>query len=99
MIYRHWRGLADPRFEATYVEYLRHNTLPHLESVAGFRGASVLKRVSADGVEFIVITRWATRESIAAFAGEDSESAVVPDEVRRMMREFDARARHYEDVL
>lgn len=98
MIWRHWRGLALPAFERTYVEYLRANTLPHLESLAGFCGASVIKRALPEGIEFIVITRWASKAHIEAFAGQDAEVAVVPDEVRRMMREFDSRARHYEEV-
>jgi heme-degrading monooxygenase HmoA len=98
MICRHWRGLAFPAFEAAYVQYLRDHTLPHLESLTGFRGASVLKRPVAEGIEFVVITRWETRENIVAFAGEDAEIAVVPEDVRRMMREFDSRARHYEEV-
>lgn len=36
---------------------------------------------------------------IATDAALPAESAVVPQEVRRMMREFDSRTRHYEDVL
>jgi heme-degrading monooxygenase HmoA len=99
MICRYWRGLALPAFEQAYVEYLRGNTLPHLESLTGFRGASVLKRALPEGVEFIVITRWESKGNIEAFAGKDAEVAVVPDEVRRMMREFDSRARHYEEAL
>jgi heme-degrading monooxygenase HmoA len=98
MICRHWRGLAFPAFEEAYVEYLRVNTLPHLESLAGFRGVSVLKRAVPQGIEFIVITRWESKANIEAFAGKDSEIAVVPDEVQRMMREFDSRARHYEEI-
>jgi heme-degrading monooxygenase HmoA len=99
MIWRHWRGLALPAFEHAYVEYLRANTLPHLESLAGFSGASVIKRALPAGIEFLVITRWESKAHIEAFAGQDAEVAVVPEEVRRMMREFDSRARHYEEVL
>lgn len=99
MICRLWRGLVFPAFETAYVEYLRANTLPHLQALAGFRGASVVNRADPHGVEFIVITRWESRASIEAFAGEDAEVAVVPDEVQRMMREFDSRARHYEEAL
>ena len=99
MICRHWRGLALPKFETAYAEYLRANTLPHLKSLPGFQGACVLRRPSSEGVEFIVITRWESMECIEAFAGKDAEVAVVPDEVHRMMREFDPRARHYEEVI
>jgi hypothetical protein len=47
----------------------------------------------------MVITRWDTLQAIMTFAGDDAESAVVPDNVQRMMRDFDLRARHYEEEL
>jgi heme-degrading monooxygenase HmoA len=99
MICRYWRGLAFPEFETAYVDYLRRHTVPHLQRLSGFRDVSVLKRTGSTGTEFIVITRWDTLHSIVAFAGDDAESAVVPEDVRRMMREYDSRARHYEQVL
>jgi hypothetical protein len=47
-------------------------------------------------VEFIVITHWVSAEAIRAFSsGSDVEAAVVPPEVREMMLEYDAHARHY----
>ena len=98
MIHRYWRGLAFPEFENTYVDYLSRHTVPHLQELPGFRGVSVLKRRSPAGIEFLVITRWDGLQSIVAFAGEDAESAVVPEDVRRMMREYDSRARHYEEA-
>jgi heme-degrading monooxygenase HmoA len=99
MIYRYWRGLAFPEFETAYVEHLRRHTVPHMHELPGFRGVSVLKRKCSAGTEFIVITRWDTLQSIAAFAGDDAESAVVPEDMHRMMREYDSRARHYEHAL
>jgi len=99
MIHRYWRGLARPDFANAYVDFLRTDTVPHLQSIPGFQGISVLKRAGAEGVEFIVITRWDSVESIVAFAGVNAESAVVPEKVRQMMREFDSRTRHYEDAL
>jgi hypothetical protein len=36
--------------------------------------------------------------AIEKFAGADVEAAVVPDNVRRMMLEYDRRVRHYEVV-
>jgi heme-degrading monooxygenase HmoA len=99
MIHRYWRGLAHHELASAYVEFLRTHTVPHLQDIPGFRGISVLKRAGEEGTEFIVITRWDTLESIVAFAGNDAERAVVPEEVRRMMREFDSRARHYVAAL
>lgn len=99
MIHRYWRGLAFHKNESAYVDFLRAQTVPHLQLIPGFQGLSVLKRGGAEGVEFIVVTRWDSLQSIIAFAGHDAESAVVPEEVQRMMKEYDKRTRHYSEAL
>lgn len=98
MTSRHWRGLARPDAADAYVSHLRAQTLPQLAAIAGFVDATVLRRRIARGVEFLVVTRWQSRDAIAAFAGADIEAAVVPAQVLAMMVEFDSRARHYEVV-
>src|SRR5690242_19077167 len=99
MICRHWRGLVKPDCPDAYIEHLQAKTFPQLARIPGFRGASLMRRTLATGVEFIVQTRWDSRETIVAFAGQDAEAAVVPEEARRLMVEYDDRARHYEIVL
>ncbi|MBS0373742.1 MAG: antibiotic biosynthesis monooxygenase [Proteobacteria bacterium] len=99
MICRRWRGLVKPDCPAPYLEHLRSKTFPQLGRLPGYRGASVLRRTLTSGVEFIVETRWDSLEAIVAFAGPDAEVAVVPEEARRWMLEYDERARHYEVVL
>jgi len=99
MIVRTWRGLAHRHSETAYLEHLRTDTFPKLSGLAGFLGASVLKRDCSGGTEFIVVTRWESIDAIRQFSGSDAEVAVVPTEVRQMMVEYDARATHYEEVL
>ena len=96
MISRHWRGLARPERAAEYEHHLRNDTLPALKRIPGFVDASILTRRLENGMEFLVISRWASLESIAQFAGADVEAAVVPVKVQSMMLEYDRRARHYE---
>lgn len=96
MISRHWRGLARPDRAAEYERYLRSDTFPALKQIPGFVDASIHKRPLENGVEFVVISRWTSREAIAAFSGADVEAAVVPAKVQSMMIEYDQRARHYE---
>lgn len=98
MIARYWRGLARPEAADEYIEHLRTSTLPNLAQLAGHRGAYVLSRVRAEGVEFVVVTFWDSLESIGAFAGDDPERAVVPPEARRALARFDERAEHFEVV-
>ena len=96
MIARHWRGLARAHRAAHYLQHLRAETLPALQRLPGFVDASILSRPLAGGVEFLVITRWASLEAIAGFSGGDAELAVVPEAVAAMMIEYDRRARHFE---
>ncbi|HTP25689.1 MAG TPA: antibiotic biosynthesis monooxygenase [Anaeromyxobacteraceae bacterium] len=98
MISRHWRGLARPDRASDYEQHLREDTFPKLREMQGFLGASILRRQLASGVEYLVVSEWRSLESIAQFAGEDVEAAVVPANVRAMMIEYDSRARHYEVV-
>ncbi len=98
MISRQWRGLAKSSLAEAYVEHLQTETLPAVRKLPGFIGASILRRTVPEGVEFLVVTQWASMESIRGFAGPDAETAVVPPKAREMMIEYDRVARHYEVV-
>src|SRR5687768_12932434 len=98
MISRHWTGLARLDCEEAYQDHLIAETFPSIRQIEGFVDASILKRPVANGVEFLIVTRWKSMEAILKFAGADAEAAVVPVKVRKMMVEFDARVRHYEVV-
>jgi heme-degrading monooxygenase HmoA len=98
MIARHWRGVARRERAEAYVEHLRAETFPALARLPGFLSASILRRRVSEGEEFLVITNWESLAAIRAFAGEDVESAVVPDTVQEMMVTFERTARHYEVV-
>ncbi len=98
MISRQWRGLAHAQHAEAYVEHLRNDTFPQLRTIEGFAGAQLLKRAVEQGVEFVVITQWASLAAIQRFAGTDAEVAVVPEKAKKMMIDFDRRVRHYEIV-
>lgn len=98
MISRHWRGLARAAYAEDYVRHLRDETFPAIARLPGFVGASILRRDLPDGVEFLVVTRWDSLDSIRAFAGDDINVAVVPRHVQDMMADFDRTVSHYEVV-
>jgi len=98
MISRQWRGIARPEHADEYIEHLRRDTFPQLARIAGFVDASILRRMAKDGVEFLVVTRWRSLDAIRKFAGADVETAVVPENVRRMMLDYDRRVAHYDVV-
>lgn len=96
MISRHWKGIAKREEADHYVAHLKRDTFPKLASLPGFIRASILRREIATGVEFQVVTVWDALRAIEAFAGVDTEVAVVPAVAQAMMVEFDRRATHYE---
>jgi heme-degrading monooxygenase HmoA len=98
MISRQWRGLAKADCADAYLEHLRRETFPALRRLPGFIDAAILRRTAASGVEFLIVTRWQSLALIRAFAGAEVETAVVPENVRAMMREFDSNVQHYEVI-
>jgi len=98
MIARHWRGVAKADRATDYIDHLRAETFPALEKLPGFVSASILRRAVPEGVEFLIVTEWQSLDAIRAFAGDDIETAVVPQAVQGMMIEFDRVARHFHVV-
>ena len=98
MISRHWGAVLHREHAAHYIAHLQTETFPKLRTIPGFVDATINRRESSEGVEFVVITRWQSMDAIRAFAGADAEVAVVPPKAQSMMLSFDARARHYEVV-
>jgi heme-degrading monooxygenase HmoA len=98
MIVRTWRGRAALTNPDAYPSHFRHNVLPALRKIGGFRGAALLRENGADTIEFLVLTRWDSMEAIRAFAGDDPGHAVVEPEAVAALVSFDRRSRHYELV-
>ena len=42
------------------------------------------------------LTLWNSWDAVRAFAGDDAETAVVPDEARAVLSRWDERSAHYE---
>jgi hypothetical protein len=56
----------------------------------------VLRQNAGAEVEFIPILLWDSLDAIRAVAGEDYETAIVPEERRKHLARFEAKASHYE---
>jgi heme-degrading monooxygenase HmoA len=77
MIIREWRGRASPSRAEAYPKHFRDNVVPELQQIPGFLGARLSQRRIDDKLEFPVLTRWQSMDSIRAFAGANAERAVV----------------------
>jgi heme-degrading monooxygenase HmoA len=99
VIARTWRGVARADSIDAYVTHLREKTFPVLRTLAGHRGAYVLRsstHVSTPDVDVTVITLWDSIDAIARFAGDDVEAAVVPPEAQALLQSWDTRAVHWD---
>ena len=96
MIARVWHGYATLENADAYESMLKPELLPGLSSKKGFRGSYLLRRAHGDEVEFITIILWESLDDIRAIAGDDYETAVVPEERKRVLSRWDLKAAHYE---
>jgi antibiotic biosynthesis monooxygenase (ABM) superfamily enzyme len=98
MTSRHWKGIAKPGRAGDYIRHLRTDTFPHLATLPGFLGGSILQRAVANGTEFQIVTRWTSLDAIKAFAGEDVQVAVVPPVVQELLVSYEPDVVHYDIV-
>jgi heme-degrading monooxygenase HmoA len=99
VIARTWTAHTTRAKARAYAEYLRTHVFPALREIAGYEHALLLQRESEADVEIQVITFWRSLDAIRAFAGADSEAAVVTDAAAALLTVFDRRARHFEVIV
>jgi heme-degrading monooxygenase HmoA len=96
MIARIWRGYTKPEHADAYEAMLKPELLPGISLAKGYLGSYLMRRPVGDEVEFVTIILWQSIEAVHAVAGPDYETAVIPEERRKYLARFDAKAAHYE---
>ena len=96
MIARVWHGYTTPAHADAYEAMLKPELLPGVSKVQGYRGSYLLRRTLGSEVEFITIMLWESIDAIKAVAGEDYETAVIPEERRQHLSRYDAKSAHYQ---
>ncbi len=95
MVARVWHGYTTPQNADAYESMLKPELLPGLSKVAGFHGSYLLRRIHGDEVEFVTIILFDSLDSIRALAGEHYETAVIPEERKRVLSRWDVKASHF----
>jgi antibiotic biosynthesis monooxygenase (ABM) superfamily enzyme len=97
MIARVWRGWTTPANADDYESLLRDEIFPWIldKRIHGFRGIDLLRRDSADEVEFVTLMVFDSLEAVEAFAGPEHTASVVLPKARALLARFDAHSAHY----
>jgi heme-degrading monooxygenase HmoA len=95
VIARIWHGYTKPEHADAYEAQLKPELLPGISKVRGYRGSYLLRKEMGAEVEFITIMLWDSIDAIRAHAGADYETAIIPEERRKHLSRFDAKASHY----
>ena len=96
MIARVWHGYTTPAHADAYEAMLKPELLPGVSKVKGYRGSYLLRRPLGSEVEFITIMLWESLDAIKAVAGEDYETAIIPEARRKHLSRYEAKSAHYE---
>src|SRR4051794_30239975 len=95
-IARVWTCRADAANPDVYARHFRDKVLPELDQIPGFLGAMLMRRAVDGAVEYTVLTRWVSMDTIRKFAGDDPERAVVHPEIASALLSYDKTVRHSE---
>lgn len=95
MIVRVWRGWTRPQDTDAYAEYVLATGIAEYKATPGNQGAYLVSRPDGDRTEFLAISFWDSRDSIAAFAGEDIDEAVFYPEDDRYLVERETTVKHF----
>lgn len=98
MIVREWRGRADLERGDAYPTHFRSRVISELRHIPGSLDADLLRRDLGDGIEFTILTRWASMEAMRAFAGSDPTRAVVEPGAAAALHDFDEHVTRHEVV-
>ena len=100
MILRIWRGWTSPDDADAYERLLRDEIFPGIEGrrVPGFLGITLGRRSVGDEAEFVTLMRFRSLDDVRTFAGDEYETAYVPDAARAVLARFEERASHYDLV-
>ena len=98
MICRIWHGWTSPADADSYERLLRSEIFHGIadRGIQGYQGIELLRRPTADAVEFVTLMWFDSLDAVRAFAGPDYEAAVVPAAARALLKRFDQRSAHYE---
>ncbi len=97
-IIRTWRGWTTIENAPIYESMLVNEVFPEVKKkgVTGLEKVSISTKHHKNEVEFYLVLQFDTLNSVKLFAGNDYETAYIPENAKRILLRYDTTAQHYE---
>jgi hypothetical protein len=96
-ILRVWRGWTTIENASLYEDMLIHEVFPVVKrkGVQGLEKVNICTNRNESSVEFFLTLQFDSLDSVKVFAGENYETAYIPENAKRVLLRYDERAEHY----
>ena len=97
-IIRTWKGWTSLENAAVYEDMLINEVFPTVKKngVAGLEKVSISTKQGINEVEFFLVLQFDSLDSVKKFAGENYETAYIPDNAKQVLKRYDFTAQHYQ---
>ena len=96
-IIRTWKGWTSLENAPVYESMLINEVFPEVKrkGVKGLEKVSISTMEKKDEMEFFLVLKFDSLDSVKMFAGEEYEKAYIPDNARRVLSRYDQTAQHF----
>ena len=95
MIARIWRSTTTLSNAEGYQEYLNRFIVPAYQTAEGNQGVYVMKECQGELTHFLLLTLWASDESLEKYTGTANDVVNPVPEERDLLVAFESTARRY----
>lgn len=97
-IIRTWKGWTTLENAPIYENMLINEVFPAVKKkgVNGLEKVSISTLEKENEVEFFLVLQFDSLDAVKSFAGENYETAYIPDNAKRVLLRYDKTAQHFE---
>lgn len=95
MIVRIWHGWTTHQNADNYEQIVRKEVFDKIE-IPGYQGFQLLRKAHEVETEFITMLWFEKLENVSEFAGEDYESAHIPEACEAVLARYEETVQHFE---
>ena len=96
-IIRTWKGWTTPENAPVYENMLINEVFPEVKKkgVNGLEKVSISTSEKENEVEFFLVLHFDSLDSVKAFAGDNYETAYIPDNAKRVLSRYNGKGNHF----